>query len=113
MPDLEETILVLEDIDEDPYRIDRYFAQLKLAGIFDKINGLVLGQFIDCDPKDKSKPSLLVEEVVMDYVGNLKIPIISNFAYGHGPVKLTLPIGALARLDTADKSLTILEQVTK
>jgi len=111
MPDLTGAILVLEDIDEEPYRLDRYFAQLKLSGIFDNISGLIFGQFIDCTSKDQSKPSLTIEEVIQDYVKNLNIPIIANFAYGHGAIKLTLPIGVQARLDTAEDGLTILEKV--
>ena len=111
IPDLAGAILVLEDIDEEPYRLDRYFAQLKLSGIFDNISGLIFGQFINCTPTDQSKPSLTIEEVIRDYVKNLNIPIIANFAYGHGEIKLTLPIGVQARLDTAEDGLTILEKV--
>lgn len=113
MPDLTDSILVIEDIEEEPYRIDRYFAQLKLTGILDKIRGLVLGQFIDCVPKDESKPSLSVEEVIADYISDLRIPIIANFAYGHGAIKLTLPVGVRARLDTSEKGITILESTVE
>jgi len=111
MPDLDDTILVIEDIDEDPYRIDRYFSQMRLAGVFDKINGLVLGQFIDCHPGDETKPTLLLEDVIWDYVKDLNIPIIKNFAYGHGEVKHTLPVGVKARVNTSADQIEILESV--
>ncbi|MBN1155444.1 LD-carboxypeptidase [candidate division KSB1 bacterium] len=111
MPDLKGAILVIEDIDEDPYRIDRYFAQMKLSGVFNAINGLVLGQFIDCHPKDESKPSLSLEDVVWDYVKDLSIPIMAKFAYGHGEVKHTLPIGVQARVNTYERRLELLEPV--
>lgn len=111
MPDVRGALLVIEDIDEDPYRIDRYFAQLKLAGVFNKINGLVLGQFIDCHPKDDSKPSLNLNDVVWDYVKDLAIPIMTNFAYGHGSIKHTLPTGILCRMNTFQRQLEFLEPV--
>ena len=113
MPDLNDAILVIEDVDEEPYRLDRFFAQLKLSGIFNRINGLVLGQFIDCESKDPSKPTLAINDVISDYVKDLSIPIITNFAYGHGAIKLTLPIGIKARLDTADGYLSILESTVE
>ncbi len=109
MPDLEGAILVVEDIGEVPYRLDRYFAQMRLAGILDKINGLILGQFIDCVPSENGTSSLTTEEVIQDYTKDLDIPVIANFAYGHGSVKLTLPIGVNAEINTATQSVRILE----
>lgn len=109
MPDLTGSILVIEDVEEEPYGIDRYFAQLKLSGILNSINGLVLGQFVDCVPTDKSKPTLTIDEIIDDYTNDLTIPVMANFAYGHIPVKLTLPIGVKVKLDTAEGCLTILE----
>lgn len=109
VPDLEGAILVVEDIGEVPYRLDRYFAQMRLAGIFDKINGLILGQFIDCVPDENDNNSLTTEEVIEDYTKDLDIPVIANFAYGHGLVKVTVPFGVNAELNTATESVKILE----
>lgn len=109
-PDFSDSILVIEDIGEEPYRIDRYLAQLKNAGIFDKINGCILGQFTDCVPKEPEK-SLTLEQIFQDYFGNLKIPVISNLSYGHIPQKVTLPIGARIKIDTKRGTITIVEQV--
>lgn len=108
-PDFDGAILILEDIDEEPYRVDRYLAQLRLAGVFDKISGIVLGQFIDCGPKDPEKPALTLDEIFMDYFGNLNIPIIADFAYGHGTIKHTIPIGIQAMLDTEAGGLILTE----
>lgn len=108
-PDFQDAILLIEDIDEEPYRVDRYLAQLKLAGILDQVAGIVLGQFIDCLPKDPDKPSLSLDQVFEDYFGSLDVPIIANFAYGHIPVKHTLPIGVPAILDTENGGLIIPE----
>ncbi|HEX9974815.1 MAG TPA: LD-carboxypeptidase [bacterium] len=108
-PDFDGAILIIEDIDEEPYRVDRYLAQLKLAGVFEKIAGIVLGQFIDCAPKDPEKPSLELDQIFLDYFGNLNIPIIANFAYGHGAIKHTIPIGIHAVLDTEQGGLILAE----
>ncbi|MDZ7319652.1 MAG: LD-carboxypeptidase [candidate division KSB1 bacterium] len=108
-PDFDGAILLLEDIDEEPYRVDRYLAQLRLAGILNQVSGIVLGQFIDCVPRDPEKPSLTIEEILNDYFAGLKIPILTNFAYGHGAVKHTIPIGVYAILDTAQGGLILTE----
>ncbi len=113
MPEISGAILVLEDIEEEPYRVDRYFAQFKLSGLFDRINALILGDFIDCVPRDPAKPALSVDEVILDYVGHLKIPVIKNFAYGHGSVKLTLPLGIQARVDTSKNYIRLLENTVE
>ncbi|MDZ7260675.1 MAG: LD-carboxypeptidase [candidate division KSB1 bacterium] len=111
LPALKECILVIEEVDEEPYRIDRYLMQLRLSGILENINGLVFGQFIDCVPKDKQKPTLTVEEIIDQVTADLKIPVIMGLAYGHSEEKLTLPIGAKACLDTEGGGLEILENV--
>lgn len=100
MPSLKGAILLLEDIGEESYRLDRYWAQLRLAGILQELAGVILGQFIDCEPDPQtSEPFLTIETLIYDYFVPLNIPIIGNFAYGHGEVKLTIPIGASVVLD--------------
>ncbi len=108
-PDFKDAILFIEDIDEEPYRVDRYLAQFKLAGILDQVAGIVVGQFVDCEPKDLEKPSLTLDEIFHDYFDQLNIPIMMNFAYGHGPIKHIMPIGVHAILDTDQNGLMITE----
>jgi len=108
-PDFNGAILFIEEIEEEAYRIDRYLAQMKMAGILDSISGIVLGQFIDCEPKDRTKPSLELDEIFHDYFDRLNIPVIQDFAYGHGPIKHTIPIGAQAYLNTEKGGLIITE----
>lgn len=108
-PNFDGAILFIEDIEEEAYRVDRYFAQMKMAGILDRVSGIVLGQFIDCEAKDKSKPSLKLDEIFHDYFDRLNIPIIQDFAYGHGPIKHTIPVGAEAYLNTEQGGLFITE----
>jgi len=108
-PDFRGAILLIEDIDEEPYRVDRYLAQLKLAGILNQVAGIVVGQFLDCEPGEPEKPYLELPEIFEDYFGPLNIPIITRFAYGHGKIKHTLPIGIPVVLDGDNGLLTITE----
>ena len=108
-PDFNGAILFIEDVEEEPYRIDRYLAQLKMAGILDVISGLVLGKFVDCVPGELEKPYLELDQIFQDYFADLNIPVIANFAYGHIPVKHTLPIGIEAELDTDQGGLIFIE----
>ena len=108
-PDFNNAILFIEDIGEEPYAVDRYLAQFKMAGILDQISGLVLGQFVDCVSKEPDKPSLKLDQVFDDYFSDLNIPVLANFAYGHVPVKHTLPTGVKAELDTDRGGLIITE----
>jgi muramoyltetrapeptide carboxypeptidase len=107
LPDMTDSILFLEDINEDVYRIDRFFSQLANTGILETINGLILGQFIGCQVDEKSNFTLV--QVVEEYTKKLKIPTILNFPYGHGEIKYTLPIGCKVRLDTFKPCLEMLE----
>ncbi len=107
-PDFTGAVLFLEDIGEEPYRLDRYLAQLRLAGVFDRVDGVVLGQFLDAEPKGDS-PSLTVEEVLRDYFDRLHVPVVANFPYGHGAVKVTMPVGVQVELDTEAGELHLLE----
>lgn len=106
MPALEGAILILEDIGESIYKIDRYLAQLKLGGILANLNGLIIGDFMDIDETDSV---FTVEQIVRHYTADLKIPVILNFPYGHGDLKFTLPIGCKVELDTNKKHLKMLE----
>ncbi len=108
-PDFRGAILIVEDIGEEAYGIDRYLVQLRYAGILRQIKGLVLGQFLDVVDPEKSAPTLSLDEVIREYTSDLKIPIIGNFPYGHNDVKYTLPIGCRVRLDANRGLLTMLE----
>jgi len=98
-PDYSGAILFLEDVGEKPYKIDRYLAHLKQAGLFDQINGLILGDFIDCIA-DKDEVTLHLDEILDDYFSNASFPVIRNFPYGHGDLKFSMPIGVNTILNT-------------
>ena len=83
--------------------IDRYLAQLKLAGVFNNLNGLILGQFLDC--KSDSKESFTVDEILEQYFGKAEYPVLKNIPYGHGMKKITMPIGFHTIIDGSSKTL--------
>jgi muramoyltetrapeptide carboxypeptidase len=105
-------ILFLEDVDEEPYSIDRMLTQLRLAGKLDSAAGLIFGECHDCQPRE-FKPSyestLSVGEVVDDILGRLRIPVLSGLTIGHTDDQLTLPLGVMSQLDADKGELTIEE----
>ncbi len=112
-PDTRGKILFLEDIGEEPYRVDRMLTQLWLAGKFDHVAGVALGHFVDCVPKEY-QPSfyqtLSLENVLRDrFGGSFKKPTLYNLMFGHVTENAVLPIGAMATLDADAKTLTINE----
>jgi muramoyltetrapeptide carboxypeptidase len=93
----ERAILFLEDVDERPYRIDRMLRQLRLAGAFDAVVGVVLGEMKGCLPRPDEGYSL--DEVVREALAGLDVPVAAGLPSGHtsGPA-VTLPLGVRARL---------------
>ena len=101
-------ILLIEDINEQPYRIDRFLSQLKLAGKLDQLTGVLLGQFTACAaPPDEA--SLTLEQVFHDYFAELGIPVLANFSVGHCRDNATLPLNVDVQLNAANRTLTILQ----
>lgn len=107
--DYNERILFLEEIGEKTYKIDRFLNQLKKHGVFEKIEGLVLGDFKNCIQDSEKDMTLL--EVFQNYFKELKKPVIYNFESGHSEPMLTLPLGAICEIDTYNKELKVLERV--
>ncbi len=105
-PDFTDSILFIEDVGEKPYKIDRYLAQLRQAGVFNKIRGLILGDFLDCNA-DEGETSFSVDEIIREYFSQVKFPVIYHFPYGHGDVKFSMPIGVHAQLDTRRESIIL------
>lgn len=106
----DDTILFIEDIGEQHYRFDRMMVQMRNAGMFDNINGLIFGELVDMEDTDPSFGKT-TDEIIMDVCSDLDIPIITNFPCGHGKYQATLPISIPVKLDakTGSSSLTILE----
>ncbi|QFT89806.1 putative murein peptide carboxypeptidase [Bacillus sp. THAF10] len=99
-------LLFFEDIDEQPYKVDRMLNQLKMAGKFDDAAGIVIGDFHNCVP-DEGKPSLTLDEVISQHVLEAGKPTMKGFKFGHCFPNIAIPHGAMAKLDTYTKTLTI------
>jgi muramoyltetrapeptide carboxypeptidase len=99
-------ILLLEDRGEAPYRIDRMLCQMKLAGCFDAIAGLVLGSFEGCGSLDG------VFQIFEDHFRDISVPILAGFDVGHGEQNLTVPLGIDANLDTDKQLLSFTQPAT-
>ncbi len=102
-------ILFWEDVNEEPFRIDRMLNQLRLAGSLGRIRGMVVGRLPGCEAADPAN-GLPIREILDRHLGPRRIPVIVDFPAGHCPAKVTLPLGQRARLDTRSGRLTILEE---
>jgi muramoyltetrapeptide carboxypeptidase len=101
------TILLIEDVNEAPYRVDRSLSQLRLAGVLDAVSGVVVGSFIGKDPADADAAE--IERVLREYFERSKVPVVIKFPIGHTPLNATLPHGGLVELDANSGSLRLLE----
>ncbi|HVT29269.1 MAG TPA: LD-carboxypeptidase [Lacipirellulaceae bacterium] len=102
-------ILFLEDVGEDPYRIDRMLNTLRLAGKFDHAAGILLGQFTTRKDQKKWDDDESMDDVLNDYFAKLRVPVLAHFPFGHVRYNATLPEGAMAELDAKAQTLRILE----
>lgn len=105
-PDLNGVILAIEDVSEAPYRIDRMLTQWRMLGNFQKVKGIAIGRFSQCQPPT-SLPSFAVEEVLRDRLTDLGIPVIANLPFGHDGQNAALPVGVPAVLDGDRGQLSI------
>ncbi|MCA9239690.1 MAG: LD-carboxypeptidase [Planctomycetales bacterium] len=97
-PQLAGRVLLLEDLGERPYRVDRMLGQLALGGKLDELAGVILGSFTACGPLEDEQ-SLPLRRVFEDYLGGLGIPVLSGFPAGHELPNFTLPHGAMTTLN--------------
>jgi muramoyltetrapeptide carboxypeptidase len=106
-PALDGAVLLLEEIGERPYRIDRQLTQLRLAGVLDRLAGVVLGDFVGCAEKDASPPD--AEAVLAERLARRVIPVLAGAPIGHAARNRAVPHGARVRLDAAAGTLAFLE----
>jgi muramoyltetrapeptide carboxypeptidase len=107
-PVFKNSVILIEEIGEEPYRVDRLFYQLKYAtNGFKDINGIIIGRFVDCYIKDKDSPSLTLNDVISDYFGQLKIPVIYNVKHGHIEQNLTIPWGLKTKVNASRNFIEI------
>ena len=101
--DSDDIILFIEDVNEPLYRVDRLLTQLRLAGKFERVRGVLVGDVAGVD-------AVALERLIRQELGPLGVPVLSGWRSGHCDPNLTLPMGALVRLD-ADQQQVVLEQV--
>ncbi|MFF3612974.1 LD-carboxypeptidase [Streptomyces sp. NPDC002580] len=94
-------LLLIEDIGEEAYRLDRLLTQLLRAGWLDGVAGVALGSWVDCGPYDG------LRAVFADRLGGLGVPVVEHFGFGHGEGALTIPFGLPAELDAEAGTLTL------
>lgn len=100
------TILFLEDIATKPYQVDRMLMQMKYAGAFDGVRGIVFGEMLDC--VQPGGQSYTLEEVILRVIGDLGVPIAYGLPSGHVQRNnVTLPIGVRASLHARQDSVTL------
>ncbi len=108
-PDLKDKILLIEEIGEMPYKIDRMFNHMRLSGMFKGMKGVIIGSFRDCHEHDPNKRTLTLGEVITDYLSPLKKPVVYNFRHGHLRDNITIPLGVSIKINASKKSVEITE----
>ena len=104
----ENSILFLEETNEEPYVVDRLLTHLKLAHVYDKLNGIIFGNCSKCLAENPSE-SMPTIEVIREHFSSLKIPVSFGSPIGHVANKWTLPIGIEVEMDAESGSLLLLE----
>jgi muramoyltetrapeptide carboxypeptidase len=108
LPDFEGSILFVEDLNEEIYRVDRMLTQLGLAGVLGKVAGFVFGDCKNCDP-GSGFGSLTLQEVLADHIGPLGVPAWYGSMIGHIADKFTVPLGVEAEIDADAGTIRLLE----
>ena len=105
MPDTRGALLFLEDVNEAPYRVDRMLTQLRMAGVFDRVAGVVFGQFEGCEPEREEEGT--VDDVLRGFSTSVAVPVFRGLPYGHGEGRRVLPVGLRATVDANRGTLQI------
>jgi muramoyltetrapeptide carboxypeptidase len=102
-PDLRGAILLLEEIDEPPYKVDRMLLHLRRSGVLGGVAGVALGHFTNC--ADRWPTSIV--DVLVDHLAALGVPVLGGLPVGHGPDQLTVALGVPATIDVGAGTLTV------
>ena len=106
--DFRKALLFIEEVNEAPYRIDRWMTQLDLSVGFRHAAGVMVGICENCVPND-GELSLTLDETLALHLKPLVVPAVSGYSFGHIRHQFTLPVGIMARLDTLRQTVTLLE----
>ena len=106
--DYRDAILFIEEVNEEPYRIDRWMTQLDLSLGLERAAALMVGICENCGPQGEG-PSLTLDETLDLHLQPLQVPAVSGYSFGHIRNQFTMPMGVRATLDTDAQTLTLLE----
>ncbi|QOY94491.1 LD-carboxypeptidase [Massilia sp. UMI-21] len=106
--DFRDSLLFLEEVDEAPYRLDRWMTQLDLSVGFARAAGIMVGICEDCAPGE-GRHSLSLDQTLDQHLKPLVVPAVTGYSIGHIRHQFTLPVGVRARLDTDAQTVTLLE----
>jgi muramoyltetrapeptide carboxypeptidase len=102
-PDLSGAVLLLEEVEEPPYKVDRMLTQLRRSGALRGVAGIAVGQFTRC----ADGWPVSVADVLTERLAGLGVPVLGGLPVGHGYGQLTVPLGVPATLDVAAGTLTV------
>lgn len=105
-PPLDGSILFWEDVNEEPYRIDRMLGHLRLSGRLAKLRGMIVGRLVGCRAEDPDD-NLPLAGILAAHLAGTDYPVVVDFPAGHCAGKVTLPIGRDVRVDTTGPGVTI------
>ena len=108
LPDWDDAILFIEDVDEAVYRVDRMMTELALSGVLDKIKGFVFGRCTECGPGG-GYGSLTMEQMVAEHIRPLGIPAFSGTMIGHIDEQFTIPLGIDVEINADAGTIELLE----
>ncbi len=109
IPTLKGNVLIIEDVGEPVYRVDKLFQTLKLHNVFEKISGLIVGKLTDCFPENSTK-AFTLDDILDNTLGKYNFPVITNFAYGHVKHRFTLPVGGKIKIDTSNTKIMLIKK---
>ncbi len=89
-PDWDNAVLVWEDVAKPVNRLDMILTHFRDVGVFDRINGMVVGKLVSCEPSN----GVTYDQMLLDLLRDDEFPILIEVPFGHTPEKITLPIGA-------------------
>tara|TARA_R110002096_G_scaffold354419_2_gene547531 strand:+ start:2720 stop:3742 length:1023 start_codon:yes stop_codon:yes gene_type:complete len=107
LPDFNDSILFLEDVGEDIYRMDRMLTHLKLSGVLSKISGFIFGKCTNCEAGENS---LTISQIFDDHIKPLNIPAFYGAMISHEAKNVTIPVGLRAKMDADKKHFEILSK---
>ena len=107
MPSLDGSVLVLEDVGEETYRLDRAISHLRLSGALDQVAGICFGRLNPPPARRRFPPDRSLHAMLKDLTGDLPAPVVYDLSFGHIPGKRVLPLGGWATLDSATRTLSL------